>query len=203
MDLVKFFLNIRRHKKYLLIAFCIGVALGIGIYALPKKYIVEGDFFIGRQIEPSAEFFTYEGYYSQTNAALFADTFVALTESNDIKKELLVKLDMPVNTENIKKIKKYIQTKRPGAHIANITIKSYDKNTAVKIWDNLSEILLSKTQYLTQQSDPNLKISRVADTPLIRRDDHVLIVDALLGGLVSVVLYVSYLFVKSYYTKNL
>ncbi len=202
MDLMELFDQIKKQKIQLFICICLGVILGGIIYALPKKYIVEGDFFVGRQVEPSGEFFTYEGYYSQTNAALFADTFVALTESNDIKKELLEKLGMPVNSTNIKKVSKYIKTKRPGAHLANLTIRNYDKDKALIMWNTMSEILISKTQALTKQSDPNLRISKVSETPLLRRDDHILMVDVVLGGIVGGAVFGGYTFIKINFKKT-
>lgn len=198
MDLFKFLKELKKYKKALIVSGIIGGLTGVVIYFLPQRYSVEGSFFIGRESETSNQFFTYEGYYSQSNAALFTDTVIALIESPDMKKALLDELKLPVTSENLRKIDKYISVKRPGAHLATLTVRSYNKDEATYLWNTFSDIIQTKVNRLTARSDAEINITPVNAEPLVEYEQHILLVNIVLGVLGGIVLYGVWIFIKLY-----
>ena len=114
MELKKITKTIEKNKFFLITASFIGLILGIIFYFLPSKYISSGSFYVSKKTDNSLEFFTYEGYYAQQSAITYADSVVNLAKSVDIKKDVLEKMNQPINEKNLRELNKSIKIKKAG-----------------------------------------------------------------------------------------
>ncbi|MBP7785922.1 hypothetical protein KA062_01560, partial [Patescibacteria group bacterium] len=142
MEFREIFKKIRKNRQVLSLCALIGLITGVLIHFLPSNYTASGSFYITRKEDNSESFFTYEGYYSQQTASTYTNSVVALAESEDVKKQVLNKLDLPEDGYNIRKISKSMSVKKTGPQIINIALKDKDLNRAKTIWENIADILI-------------------------------------------------------------
>lgn len=152
--------------------------LGVVIYFLfPAKFVAKGNIFVSRNIQtpqiisenanPAAQEFSYEGFYAQQNASLYTSTVIGLVESENIRYRTLLDIGIPTTTNNLKKLERKIGAKKIAPQLLELEIKENTAKQATKNWNTLVENLIVTNQQLTQEGDPNLKITVVADSPIV------------------------------------
>ncbi len=168
MELRDILKKIRKNRGLLAIFISMGLIAGVLFYLLPSNYIASGSFYVTRKEDNSESFFTYEGYYSQQTATTYTNSVVALAESVDVKKQVLNKLDIPVNTQNIRKINKSVSVKKTGPQIVNITLKDKDLDKAKTLWEGVSEILIDTSKEINLEGDGKLSVVKISEEPFIK-----------------------------------
>lgn len=152
--------------------------LGIVIYFLfPAKFVAKGNIFVSRDIQtaqtisestnPPTQEFAYEGFYAQQNASMYTSTVIGLIESENISYRTLLDIGIPTTTSNIKKFERKIGAKKIAPQLIELEIKENTAKQATKSWNTLVENLMVTNQQLTQEGDPNLKITVVVDSPIV------------------------------------
>lgn len=168
MELREIFKKIRKNKKMLIVCILVGLLAGILFHFLPSNYIASGSFYITRKEDNSESFFTYEGYYSQQTATTYTNSVVALAESVDVKKQVLEKVDLPIDDQNIRKINKSMSVKKTGPQIINITFKDKDLKKVKTIWQSISDILIETSKEINLNGDGKLTVVKISEEPFIK-----------------------------------
>lgn len=168
MELREIFKKIRKNKKILIVCVLVGLLAGILFHFLPSNYIASGSFYITRKEDNSESFFTYEGYYSQQTATTYTNSVVALAESVDVKKQVLEKVDLPIDDQNIRKINKSMSVKKTGPQIINITFKDKDLKKVKTIWQSISDILIETSKEINLNGDGKLTVVKISEEPFIK-----------------------------------
>lgn len=152
----------------LIVCILVGLLAGILFHFLPSNYIASGSFYITRKEDNSESFFTYEGYYSQQTATTYTNSVVALAESVDVKKQVLEKVDLPIDDQNIRKINKSMSVKKTGPQIINITFKDKDLKKVKTIWQSISDILIETSKEINLNGDGKLTVVKISEEPFIK-----------------------------------
>ena len=100
MELREILKILDKNIKLFLISLVAGLAIGI-IYFLvfPPKPTAIGTLVVSRKSDAqSANYFTYDGYYNQQTAELYAKTAAAILESDSLKKTALESLESKDST---------------------------------------------------------------------------------------------------------
>ena len=169
MELKKIIKTIEENRPLLITAAFIGLVLGIIFYFLPSKYISSGSFYVSKKTDKSLDFFTYEGYYAQQSAITYADSVITLAKSVDIKKDVLEKMNQPINEKNLRELNKSIKIKKAGPQIISLEIKGRTYELAEETWTKFSESLIKKSEEMNENSDEKLVVNTVSEKPLTRK----------------------------------
>ncbi|HQK41809.1 MAG TPA: hypothetical protein PKV39_02345 [bacterium] len=169
MELKKIIKTIEKNRPLLITATFIGLVLGIIFYFLPSKYISSGSFYVSKKTDKSLDFFTYEGYYAQQSAITYADSVITLAKSVDIKKDVLEKMNRPINEKNLRELNKSIKIKKAGPQIISLEIKGRTYELAEETWTKFSESLIKKSEEMNENSDEKLVVNTVSEKPLTRK----------------------------------
>lgn len=173
--------KIRKNSGMLTICTLIGLLAGVLFHLLPSTYIASGSFYITRKEDNSESFFTYEGYYSQQTATTYTNSVVALAESVDVKKQVLNKLDFPINKYNVRKINKSLSVKKTGPQIINITFKDKDIKKAETIWECVADILIETSININRDGDGKLTVVKISEKPFIKESYKPISISSIVG----------------------
>lgn len=150
-----------------------GAVIGLVTSFIPGKYTATGSFFIGRLADkPSSAFFTYEGYYATQTAQSYTNTAAAILESEDLKKETLLDLQIPVTDNNIKKLNRSYRVTKRGPQIIQLTVSDYDQNVTERLYRQLSSNFLTMGRDLGTKNDENISVITIAKEPLLSRNQR-------------------------------
>ncbi len=199
MEFRDVFKKTRKNRGILAIFALIGLSAGVLLHFLPSNYTASGSFYVTRKEDNSELFFTYEGYYSQQTATTYTNSVVALAESVDVKKQVLNRLNLPVNGYNVRKINKSMSVKKTGPQIINITFKDKDANKAKTIWENMSDILIETSKEINRDGDGKLAVIKISEEPFIKESYKPLSITSFLGILCGFSLGILIISFKEYF----
>lgn len=168
MELREIIKKIKRNRRLVYTSILGGILLGIVIYTLPSRYISSGSLYVKRSIEPSKDFFTYEGYYAQQSAQSYTNSFVALVESQDIQKKTLESIGTPITDKNLRKLDRMIKVKKTGPQVILVKVTDKDYNYSEKVWVSLTKSVIETSKVLNDNGDKNISVSTVSEKPLIK-----------------------------------
>ncbi|MBW6441327.1 hypothetical protein K0B04_00235 [Patescibacteria group bacterium] len=199
MELKEIFKKINRYRITLILFAVLGLVAGVIFYVLPTNYYSSGSFFVKRKIDPSNDFFAYEGYYAQQSALSYTNSLTALAESPDVKKELLENMGEEVNNQNIRKINNAVKVKKTGPQMILITVKGKDYEISRDIWKKLANTLVQKSTEINKNGDENLSVSLVSQEPLVKEGYKNIYIFTLAGILLATSLGILVISVKEYF----
>jgi capsular polysaccharide biosynthesis protein len=204
MELKNIIKTIKKHKSYLIVSSTVGLIIAIGYLLLPVKYYAVGSIFIGRSIDVSFRYFTYEGYYGQQTAVSYTNTVASLLESPDVAKQTLQLLNQPVNQDTLKKLKRDLTIKKasPQSQIITITVKSNTSNKAKETWNALTSAISNTTTTVNNKSDPYMQIVKVSPEPLIKEEFKSPFVFIPAGLLLGYTIGIFLICLKEYFTEG-
>ncbi|HNU76543.1 MAG TPA: Wzz/FepE/Etk N-terminal domain-containing protein [bacterium] len=199
MEFREIFKKIRKNRQVLALCALIGLITGVLIHFLPSNYTASGSFYITRKEDNSESFFTYEGYYSQQTASTYTNSVVALAESEDVKKQVLNKLDLPEDGYNIRKISKSMSVKKTGPQIINIAFKDKDLNKSKTIWETIADTLIDTSKEINRDGDGKLAVVKISEEPFIKQFYKPLLITSVAGILVGFSLGIFIISLKEYF----
>jgi len=169
MELREILKILDKNIKLFLISLVAGLAIGI-IYFLvfPPKPTAIGTLVVSRKSDAqSANYFTYDGYYNQQTAELYAKTAAAILESDSLKKTALEKLNIQVSEKTLRWLSKRIKIRKPAPQV--ITLKTLESKDSTVLWNTLSKELIAKTQEVNKNGDGNITITKLGD-PIVKSE---------------------------------
>ena len=122
-----------------------------------------------------------------------------MAESVDVKKQVLNRLNLPVNGYNVRKINKSMSVKKTGPQIINITFKDKDANKAKTIWENMSDILIETSKEINRDGDGKLAVIKISEEPFIKESYKPLSITSFLGILCGFSLGIVIISFKEYF----
>lgn len=170
MELKNLFIKLKYNYLLIGVFVIVGSIIGVIVYfVLPQKYLASGSFYVSRTTQQNVgDFFTYEGYYGQQTAQAYTATVIGLLESLDIKSKALSALGIPINEYTLRKYGKLISVKKSAPQLVTLNVKGNTAKQASDLWEAVSKNTLDTTYKLNLTSDPNLKISTLAEKPVIK-----------------------------------
>lgn len=190
-----------KNKLSLTIVTFIGLILGLVLYYLPAKYISSGSFYVGREIDRSDEFFSYEGYYAQQTAVTYTNSVISLAESLDIKKAVLDEMGIPYNNESVRTLGRALKIKKSGPQTINIVAKHSNRDTSETMFKSISKALIETSENLNREGDSSLFIRQVSTEPLVKETYKSFYIYSLAGILSGLIVGLFYLCLREYF-KN-
>jgi capsular polysaccharide biosynthesis protein len=94
---------------------------------------------------------------------------ITLAKSVDIKKDVLEKMNQPINEKNLRELNKSIKIKKAGPQIISLEIKGRTYELAEETWTKFSESLIKKSDEMNKNSDEKLVVNTVSEKPLTRK----------------------------------
>ena len=179
---------IKNRYKQLILAAIVGAVLGITLYYfLPVTYYATGALYVKRSVETNpAQYFSYEGYYGQQTAQAYTSTVMGLLDSADIKSQALEILGEPLTEKTLRNLSKNMTVKKSGSQLVTLTTKGTSPETAERMWTALTDSTLQTFDKLNRNGDIFLRISKVSQTPIVKRDFRNIYLNAFVGaGLVK------------------
>ena len=101
-----------------------GVAFYLLVPKIPNRYTASGIFVISRSNDSSDIFFTYEGYYAEQTAVSYTNSFLAIIQSDEVKKTALEELRGMATNQELNKLKRAVRIKKEGPRVVNLRIKA-------------------------------------------------------------------------------
>ena len=189
---------LKKYKRKIAFSAFIGFGFGALLTLLPPKYISSGSLYVKRGIDPSLEYFTYEGYYAQQTALSYTNSIVAILESPDIKKKVLELMNLPVNERNIRELNRMIKVKKTGPQVIIVTVKNKNYDTSIGIWDKTVNSLVGMTTDMNKNGDENLGVSLVSKQPVVKRSYKSFYLFSIAGSLIALTLSLFFISIKEY-----
>ena len=180
-----------------ILAGLIGVA---GYFLLPKKYYASGSLFIRRSIYPYSEtHFTYEGYYGQQAAMSYANSIIALIESEDIRATALNELKVEVDEASLRKYEKKIKTVKSGPQLIELIVKEKSPEKATELWESVANSTIITMSNISRQNDPFVGLIRISSQPVIKGSYRNMAVCVVLGASLGLLASTGFLVLNSYF----
>jgi capsular polysaccharide biosynthesis protein len=199
MELKEIKKTLSKNKFLLVISAFIGLALGVVLYYSPTKYISTGSFYVGREIDKSDEFFSYEGYYAQQTAVMYTNSVMSLAESFDVKKSALDDMGLPYNNKNVRILERALKIKKSGPQTITISTKHFDKDTSESMFRSISKSLVKISENLNKSGDNSLFIQQVSTEPLVKEVYKSFYIYSFVGLLSGLIVGLFYLCLREYF----
>lgn len=188
MEIIQVYLHIKRNFKGILLSGIVFALFGLFVYKVtPRTFKATGTFFIGREVEDKQEF-TYEGYYAQQNALNYSKNVVALLKSKDIRSKALKLLDVPVNSNNLRRVSRMIQIKSEGTQLVTLSAKGETPQQAENLWGAMANELTQSADSINKISDPKIKIISVVTKPVVEESYSNKYLNISIGFLVGILM---------------
>ncbi len=195
---------LKNHVKLLLVSIFVAGALGAATYYfLPTRYYATGSLFVRRSIYPySEDHFTYEGYYGQQAAMLYANSVIGLIDSDDIVAQTLTSLNMPVDQNSLRTYHRKIRTVKSGPQLIELVVKEEDAQKAGELWQAVVDVTTTAMNNISRVNDPFVGVVKVSDEPVIKEGYKNLPVYSLVGAGVGLCVSLFYLVLLSYFRSG-
>ncbi len=199
-EIIKFF---KDGWKIVLASTIIAGLLGVAVYfLLPAKYYATGSLFVRRSIYPYSEnHFTYEGYYGQQAAMSYANSVIALIESEDIRAIALQNLKVEVNETTLRKYDKKIRTVKAGPQLVGLVVKEKSEEDAKNLWNAMADSTIGIMNGISRQNDPFVGVLKISSEPIVKESYRNLVLDILVGAGLGLLISTGLLVTKNYCPK--
>lgn len=169
-DLVK---TLRRSLHNIILA---GLFLGflgaLTYFVLPPRYVASGTLYVTRTLErpdlsDGDNVFLYEGFYASQNAQAYTASLIGILQSRDIHSKVLTDIQQEINNKNLKTIRRSIKISKQTPQLISLQTKGNTPVSAEGLWGSLVNNLEEFNKDAGRASDPNLRIVRVAEKPVV------------------------------------
>ncbi len=204
MELREYFTIIKSNFPLLVI-----LATGFGGLAflvsqqIPPTYTASLTIYVKRQAtEPSADYYTFDGYYSQQAAEKFTETVVGFLKSKDILLASAKLADLPTNQESLERLESSIKIKQVAPQLVSLKIEQEDGWTAKKFCTALAQATTERINLLNQTGDKSISVDLLNPEPLVEKNEPKVVLNSVVGILVGALLAFLYIFLKEYFADH-
>lgn len=204
MELQEYIKIIRKSLAYIVV---LVVALGgLGFLVsknLPTTYTASLTVYVKRQAtEPSIDYYTFDGYYSQQAAEKFTETVVGFLKSKDILLASAKLADLPTDQESLEQLESSIKIKQVAPQLVNLEVIKGDAEAAKKFCTALAQATTERINLLNQTGDKSISVDLLNTEPLVEKNEPKVLLNTVVGSLVGLLLALLYVFLKSYFVDN-
>ncbi len=164
------------------------VALGISTQIPPRRE-ARLDLYVKRAVQdPSEEFYTYDGYYSQQVAERYTDTVVGLLQSKTLLKAALSEKELPTDQDTLRKMAKRVGVEKVAPQLIRVTVQKRLPGPFEWNPDDLSVSLAHKVvqrveELNAQSGDDALSVVILGEEPISEEHEPFLFLNSLVGAL--------------------
>ena len=176
--------------KYRRLIILVTLAFGLGTFLVslqfPPRYEAVLTLYVKRDAEPpSAEFYTYDGYYSQQAAERYTDTVVGLLERRGLLKEVLSSLGLPADQKSVRRVRRSVKVERVAPQLVEIRVKRKLGEEARDITNSLAADVISQVRGLNKAGDEALSVELLDNEPVIEKHEPLVVLNTVVGVLVG------------------
>ncbi len=201
MELREYVRIIRRSLPLLVIlAAAFGLLAFLVSQNLPTTYTASLTLYVKRQAtEASADYYTFDGYYSQQAAEKFTETVVGFLESKDILLASAKLADLPTDQESLGQLESSIKIKQVAPQLVTLQVEQADGEEAKKFCTALAQATTERINLLNQTGDKAISVDLLNSEPLVEKNTPKIVLNSLVGILVGTLLAFLYAFLKEYF----
>lgn len=170
---------------------------------LPETYTASLTLYVKRQAtEPSTDYYTFDGYYSQQAAEKFTETVVGFLKSKDILLASAKLADLPVDQESLEQLENSIKVRQEAPQLVSLKVTQEEATTAKKFCTALAQATTERINLLNQTGDKAISVDLLNPEPLLVKNDPRLVLNTLVGLLSGALLGFLYIFLKEYFAES-
>lgn len=203
MELREYFQITKKNLPLLVIlsAFCGGLAFFVS-QKLPETHTASLTVYVKRQAtEPSTDYYTFDGYYSQQAAEKFTETVVGFLKSKDILLTSAKLAGFPTDQESLKQLEDSIKIRQEAPQLVSLKVTQTDAATAKRFCAALAQATTERINLLNQTGDKSISVDLLNPEPLLVKNAPHPILNTLVGLLSGALLGFLYVFLKEYFAE--
>ncbi len=178
---------------------------GLAFFAsskMPTTYTASLTLYVKRQAtEASADYYTFDGFYSQQAAEKFTETVVGFLKSKDILLASAKLADLPLDQESLKQLESSITIKQVAPQLVSLKVKKEEPNAAKTSCTALAQATTERINLLNQTGDKSISVDLLNSEPLVEKNEPKVLLNSLVGILSGILLAFLYTFLKSYFSE--
>ncbi len=168
---------------------------------LPPSYTTSLTLYVKRQAtEPSADYYTFDGYYSQQAAEKFTETVVGFLKSKDILLASAKLADLPTDQESLERLESSIKIRQVAPQLVSLKVEQKDGWAAKKFCIAVAQATTERINLLNQTGDKSISVDLLNPEPLVEKNEPKVVLNSLVGILAGTLLAFLYVFLKEYFT---
>lgn len=167
---------------------------------LPTTYTASLTLYVKRQAtEASADYYTFDGYYSQQAAEKFTETVVGFLKSKDILLASAKLADLPTDQQGLEQLEGSIKIKQVAPQLVSLKVEQRDGWAAKKFCAALAQATTERINLLNQTGDKAISVDLLNPEPLVEKNEPKIILNSLVGVLTGILLAFLFVFLKEYF----
>lgn len=200
MELREYSTIFRKNLPLLVILSAVLGGLGFLISKnLPTTHTGSLTIYVKRQAtDPSTDYYTFDGYYSQQAAEKFTETVVGFLKSKDILLASAKLADLPTDQESLEQFEGSIKIKQVAPQLVNLEVTKEDAGAARTFCTAVAQATTERINLLNQTGDKSISVDLLNTEPLVERNEPKILLNTLVGSLVGLLLALLYVFLKEY-----
>lgn len=188
---------LKDNLKLILIATLVGGLVGLSVSLwLGTRYEATNTLYVKREAEkPSANYYNYDGFYSQQTSKEYTDTVLGLLKTIEPYREAAEKLN---NTIDPKELFGSTKARKTSPQVVSLSIVRQSESEARKALTTLIEGLVEKVKVLNQNGDGKLFVEPIRAEPFVSVLKPSLTTNSALGLLSGLLTALVFLALKNY-----
>lgn len=167
---------------------------------LPPTYTASLTVYVKRQAsEPTGEFYTFDGFYSQQAAEKFTETVVGFLKSKDILLASAKLADLPTDQEGLKRLEKSIKVRQEAPQLVSLKVTQENGEQAKKFSATLAQAAAERINLLNQTGDKAISVDLLNKEPLVEKNEVPVVVNTLAGVVLGLLAAYIYILLKEYF----
>jgi len=185
MELREFLEILNKYRRLLVLGTLVFGLLGFGMsLLLPEKERAVLTLYIRRSAQsPSAEFYTYDGYYSQQAAEKYTDTVVGFLESPGVLKQAAELGGLSTDQETLKRLRKSVKIEKVAPQLVEVRATRKTFGEAKKLTQALADSTKERTETLNRAGDESLALDLVNPEPIVEIKKPLIFLNTVVGVL--------------------
>jgi capsular polysaccharide biosynthesis protein len=166
---------------------------------LPTTYTASLTLYVKRQAtEASADYYTFDGYYSQQAAEKFTETVVGFLKSKDILLASAKLAELPTDQQALEQLESSIKIKQVAPQLVTVRVEEVDGMEAKNFCTALAQATTERIALLNQTGDKAISVDLLNPEPLVEKNEPKVVLNSLVGILVGGLLALLLTFLKEY-----
>lgn len=168
---------------------------------LPATQTASLTIYVKRQAsEPSIDYYTFDGYYSQQAADKFTETVVGFLKSKDILLSAAKLAGLPDDQESLEQLESRIKVRQVAPQLVSLKVEQKDGAVAKSFCASLAQAATERINLLNQTGDKSISVDLLNPEPLVEKNEPPVLLNSVLGLMLGMGLGFMYIFLKEYFT---
>lgn len=170
---------------------------------LPTTHTASLTVYVKRQAtEASADYYTFDGYYSQQAAEKFTETVVGFLKSKDILLASAKLAKLPTDQESLEQLESSIKIKQVAPQLVNLEVTKEEAEAARTFCTAVAQATTERINLLNQTGDKSISVDLLNVEPLVEKNEPKIFLNSVVGILTGILLALLYVFLREYFANN-